>query len=56
LATYLSQLGSTVIREGLQRPLKRSTKVEPTINLKTAKSLGIQVRSCLTARADEIIE
>jgi len=37
-------------------PIQQSTKVEMVINLKTAKTLGITVRSELLARADEVIE
>jgi putative ABC transport system substrate-binding protein len=37
-------------------PVQRSTKVELTINLKAAKSLGIKVPPSLLARADKVIE
>jgi putative ABC transport system substrate-binding protein len=37
-------------------PVQRSTKVELTINLKTAKALGIAVPLALSGRADELIE
>lgn len=37
-------------------PVVQSTKVELTINLKTAQSLGISVPLLLLGRADEIIE
>jgi putative ABC transport system substrate-binding protein len=37
-------------------PVQRATKVELTINLKTAKALGIAVPLALSGRADELIE
>jgi putative ABC transport system substrate-binding protein len=37
-------------------PVQQSTKVEPIINLKTAKALGITVPLPLSGRADELIE
>jgi putative ABC transport system substrate-binding protein len=37
-------------------PVQRATKVELTINLKTARVLGIAVPLALSGRADELIE
>jgi putative ABC transport system substrate-binding protein len=37
-------------------PVQRATKIELTVNLKTAKALGLEVPTSILVRADKVIE
>jgi putative tryptophan/tyrosine transport system substrate-binding protein len=37
-------------------PVERATRIQLTLNLKTAKALGIEFPTSLLVRADEVIE
>jgi putative ABC transport system substrate-binding protein len=68
LASYSSVRAEGFVQVGVQAgrilnganpgdlPIVSSTKFEFVINLKTARSLGIQISPALLARADEVIE
>jgi putative ABC transport system substrate-binding protein len=50
-ATYVDR-----ILRGAKPPVQFPTKFEMVVNLKTAKSLGLDVPQSILLRADEVIE
>jgi putative ABC transport system substrate-binding protein len=55
LAGHTAAAPSKTALQG-ELPVQQSTKVQLSLNLKTAKGLGLTVLTSLLARADEVIE
>ena len=53
-ATYIDKIFKGA--KAAELPVEQPTKFELTINLKAAKSLGVNVPPMMLGRADEVIE